>query len=131
VEQDHDDPSMAAISRQLINISPKIVGDDAFNLVFEETFDELTFQFTKEVIVEDLIDQIEALNLDKIELDYPADCSHCEISIDGSPLSIQVTPHSLTVQNPEAASPKLLVESFFTVQKQLAGSPVLKAIAGK
>jgi hypothetical protein len=131
VAQDREDPSMAVISRQLINISPTIVGDDAFNVVFEDTFDELTFEFTKQVNVEDLIDQIEDLNLDKVDLDYPADCSYCDISIDGLPLSIRVTPDSVTVHNPIAASPKLLVESFFTVQKQLAGSPVLKAIAGK
>jgi hypothetical protein len=131
VSQDRDDPSMAVISRQLLNISPKVVDDDAFNAVFDDTFDELTFGFTAEINVRDLIDQIEDLDLDKISLEYPSDCSNCKITIKGSPLTIQVTPHGCTVHNPEPVSPRMLVESFFTVQKQLTGSPVLRAIAGK
>lgn len=117
------------ITRQLINISPAIVGDDAFNEVFDDSFNELTFEFTKGIDVEDLIDQIEDLDLDDIDLTYPADCSYCEIKIAESPLKIQVMPRSVTVHTPRRTSPKLLVESFFDVQKKLAGTHVLKAIA--
>jgi hypothetical protein len=93
-----------------------IVGDDAFNEVFDDCF----FDFTKGISLKDLIDRIEDLNLDKIDLAYPADCSYCEITIEGSPLKIQVMPRSLTVYTPRAKSPKLLVESFFDVQKHSA-----------
>jgi hypothetical protein len=129
--QDSDDPAMAVVTRQLINMSPAIVPDDSFNDVFDDSFNELTFEFAKGVNVQDLIDQIEDLELDKIDLDYPADCSHCDISIEGSPIQVRVRAGSLTVTTPNSASPKLLMESFFDVQKQLVGSPVLKAIAGK
>lgn len=129
--QDPDDPAMAVISRRLTNISPSIIGDDVFNEVFEDFFNELTFEFTKGVNLEELIDQIEDLDLDKIELDYPADCAYCDITIDGSPLSVRLSPGSIIVSTTDPTSPKLLIESFFEVQKQLTGSPVLKAIGGK
>ncbi|MBN1653527.1 MAG: caspase family protein [Deltaproteobacteria bacterium] len=127
--QDPDDPGSALITRRLIKISPAIVDDDAFNEVFDDYFDELTFDFAKANNVEDLIDRIEDLNLDKIDLTYPPDSSYCEIKIKGSPLKIKVTAYSLTVYTAQMTSPKLLVESFFDVQKQLSGTPVLKAIA--
>jgi len=127
--QDRDDPALATISHQLTNISPKIVEDGRFNEVFVDCFNELTFEFTTIVDVKNLIDQLEDLGVDKVRLDYPADCSYCEITIEGSVLGIRVTAGSLTVHITDATSPKLLVESFFEVQKKLEGSPVLKAIA--
>ena len=42
VAQDPEDPSSAVITRQLINISPAIVGDESFNEVFDDSFNELT-----------------------------------------------------------------------------------------
>lgn len=128
-EQDRGKPASALITRQLINISPAIVENDAFNEVFEDYFDELTFDFNKPVNVEELIDRIEDLESDKIEVDYPSDCSYCDIEINGSPFKIKVTRRSLTVQTPKATSPKLLVETFFEAQKQLAATPVTKAIS--
>jgi hypothetical protein len=68
---------------------------------------------------------------DKIELDYQADCSYCDITIDGSSHSVRLTPGSIVVSADNSKSPKQLLESFFEVQKQLGGSPVLNAIAGK
>ena len=126
--QDPEDPAMAIISRELINISPKIVDDDAFNKVFDDCFNDLTIELTGGVDVKDLIDQLEDLDTGKIELDYPSDCSQCEITIEGSPLKVKVTPGSLTVHTPKPVAPKLLVASFFEVQIQLAGSPILKAV---
>ena len=111
----------------MINISPAIVENDAFNEGFEDYFDELTLDFNKPVNIEEFIDRIEDLDLDKIEGDYPSDCSHCGIEIDGSPFKIKVTRRSLTVQTPRPTSPKLLVETFFEAQKQLSATPVIKA----
>jgi Caspase domain len=130
-EQDRDNPGSALMTRQLINISPAIVGNDAFNEAFEDYFDELTFGFSKPVNVKDIIDRIQDLESDTIDIDYPPDCSHCDIEIDGSAFKIRVTRRSLTMQTPRPASPKLLVETFFEAQKQLAGTPLIKAIAAK
>jgi len=127
--QDRDDPTSALITRTLINISPTIVGDKAFNEVFDNYFDELTFDFNKSIDIEHLIDHIEDLESDKIDVSYPADCSECEIEIKDSPFTIKVTPGSLTIQTPGMKSTKLLLETFFDVQKQLSATPMIKAIA--
>jgi hypothetical protein len=127
--QDPDHPRSALITRLLTNISPAIVENDGFNEVFKDSFDELTFDFNKRISIKDLIDRIEDLDLDKIDLTYPPDCSYCEISIEASPLTIKVTPQSLSVQTPRTSPPNLLLETFFDVQKQLSATPVMKAIA--
>lgn len=126
--QDSEDPASAVISRRLTNIAPKIIDDDGFNKVFERFFDELTFEFNKAVDVSDLIDQLEELEADNVALDYPADCSHCDLTIHNSQAEIRVTTDSLTVRTPRAMAPKQLVQSFFDVQKALVGSPVLKTL---
>lgn len=127
--QDSEDPAMAVISRRLTNISPKIIDDDGFNKVFERSFDDITFEFSKGVDIADLIDQLEELEMDNIELDYPSNCSYCDLMIEGSELDIRIWAGSLTLHAPRATAPKQLVQSFFTVQKALVGSPVQKAIA--
>lgn len=128
VTQDREDPGKVMISRQLINISPSIIGDDAFNDVFKDYFDDLTFEFTMSVDLKDVIDRVEDLELGGIDLDYPADCSYLDITIGGPSPKVRVTPHALTVHGPNKTSPKLLMESFFAVQQKLIGTPVLKAI---
>src|SRR5437588_793552 len=80
-EQDRENPGSALITKQIVNISPSIVGNEAFNEVFARYFDELTFEFNKRVNIEELIDRIEDLDSDEIDVDYPADCSHCDIDI--------------------------------------------------
>lgn len=126
--QDPDEPAMANIEKRLTNISPGIVDDDGFNAVFDNSFDNLTYEFMARIDVEDLIDQFEELEMDTIEIEYPSDFSHCEITIDESDVGIRITAHELTVHSPDPTSPKLLVQSFFEVQKKLAGSPVLRYI---
>jgi hypothetical protein len=128
--QDSEDPSQAIISRRLTNISPKIIDDDGFNQVFESSFEDITFEFKEELDIEDLIDQLEELNAKNIEIDYPADSSYCDLTIEDSELKIRITGNGVTVHAPEATAPKKLVQSFMSIQKALAGSPVQKAIAG-
>ena len=126
-EQDKDEPGTALLTSRLTNIAPTIVEDDAFNTVFGDFFDELTFEFNKRIDIKALIDRLE--DVEKVELDYPPDCSYCDIEIDGYPSTLQVTRDSLTVQTVKPQSPKLLLQSFFDAQKQLAGTPIIKAIA--
>jgi len=127
--QDSEDPEFAVMSRQLTNISPKIVDSAAFNKVFEDYFEDLTFTFDKGVDLGELIDQIEDLDDDAIQISYPPDSSYCDLTVEGSDLEIKITSHSLTVHSPKALAPKQLVRAFFDVQQILVGSPVLKALS--
>jgi hypothetical protein len=72
---------------------------------------------------------MEDLEIEGIEIDYPSDCSYCEIQIEGSAFSIKIMRESLTLTMPEAGSPASLLETFFEAQKQLSGTPVIKAIS--
>jgi len=78
---------------------------------------------------EDDRDQVEELSTKSVEIDYPADCSYCDLTIEDSPLEIRITSSGVTVHAPQSTAPKKLVQSFIGVQRALAGSPVLKAIA--
>jgi Caspase domain len=127
--QDAEDPAAAVISHRLTNISPKIIDDEGFNQVFDGCFEDITFEFKREVDVKDLIDQLEELDAKNVDLDYPADCSYCDLTIEGSNLEIRITANGVTIHAPQASAPKKLVQSFISVQKALAGSPVQKAIA--
>lgn len=127
--QDPEDPSEAVISHRLTNISPAIIDDDGFNEVFDGSFDEITFNFRKSVDIEDLIDQLEELDEENVELDFPPDCSYCDLVIEGSKLKIRIEENGVTIHAPSASAPKTLVQSFINVQKTLAGGPVQKAIA--
>jgi len=128
--QDSEDAASAVISHRLTNISPKIIDDDGFNQAFDGCFEDITFEFKEEVDVKDLIDHLEELDASNVELDYDADCSYCDLTIQGSNLEIRITGSGVTVHAPQASAPKKLVQSFISVQKALAGSPVQKAIAG-
>ena len=128
--QDAEDPSQAIISRRLTGISPKIIEDDGFNKVFESSFEDITFEFKDELDIEDLIDQLEELDAKNIHIDYPADCSYCDLTIEESKLEIRITDSGITVHAPQATTPKKLVQGFIGVQKALVGNPVQKAIAG-
>jgi hypothetical protein len=83
----------------------------------------------RRVLFKDLIDRMEELESDKIKLDYPPNCSHCEVEIEGFPFTINVTSRSLSVQTQRPTSPKLLVQTFFDAQRQLIGTPVIRAIS--
>lgn len=128
-EQDPNKPRSALIKQELINISPSFVADEAFNEVFDNCFDELSFRFNKPISVKGLVDRMEDLEIEGIEIDYPSDCSYCEIQIEGSAFSIKIMRESLTLTMPEAGSPASLLETFFEAQKQLSGTPVIKAIS--
>jgi hypothetical protein len=125
--QNSEDPGLAIISHQLTNIAPTIVDDDGFDKVFETGFEDIIFELNNNVDVKDLIDHLEELNPDTVDLEYPADCAYCDLTIEGSRLGIRIRARSLTVHAPKATAPKQLVQSFFDVQRSL-GSPVLKAI---
>lgn len=100
-----------------------------FNKVFADYFEDLTFEVTKGIDIEDLIDQLEERDSDAIKIDYPSDCSYCDLTVKGSDLRIQITSGSLTIHVRKATSPRQLLLAFFDVQQKLAGSPVSKALA--
>ena len=128
--QSEDDPTEALIIEELVNVKPSIVQKSEFNEVFDGRFSQVVFQFETEVDVAALIDQLEEPDRKDIELDYDHTATWCELSIDNSELSLRMEPGELTVISKRRQSPRELIESFFEMQKLIAGTvvgPALKA----
>ena len=129
-EQNDDDPSEALIIEELTNIKPSIINRPEFNEVFDGRFTELIFQFDPKVDIHALIDQLEDLNRSDVKLDFDPSGNWCEMSIEGSELTLRLEANDLTVVSGLGKSPLELMEAFFEMQKMIAGTvaaPALKA----
>lgn len=126
--QNEDDPTEALIIEELVNIKPLIVGKPEFNEVFDGRFSEVVFQFDSEVDVAALIDQLEEAGRKDVELKYDHTATWCELSVEDSELSVRMEPDELTVISERRQSPRELIESFFEVQKLIAGTVVAPAL---
>lgn len=109
--------------------NPGCLNTDAFNSVFSEAFNALTFQFDKKFDVESLIDAIEAINnKDLISVDYPGDVSSCTIRMKEYDASITVTSHDFRIEHASPVQPKKLIESFHNAQKLLVSAHDIKLL---
>lgn len=84
----------------------KIIDDDGFNKVFARSFEDITFQFKKDVDIEGLIDELEELDAKNLELEYPADCSYCALTIENSNLESKVKVSGVTIHAPMRPTPR-------------------------
>ncbi|MBT3200183.1 MAG: caspase family protein [Phycisphaerales bacterium] len=115
-----DDASGYVLRREISNIrEPQQLFSEEFVQTFPNDFDTLEFETKSEISIDDLIDKIEDLEDDSIEVTHDKDATYCEIGLDSSNLTIHVTPRNFRLSLPHASSPKLLVESFFEVQREL------------
>jgi Caspase domain len=126
--QDDDDPEVAVLLEELVNIKPQIIQNEDFNKVFKGAFSELVFEFTKKLNITKLIDNIEDSDRKDIELDYPKDLSWCELTFDGSPISLRLDGRELSVTSAGRNTPQELLQVFFESQKLLAGTPLAAAL---
>jgi hypothetical protein len=110
------------------SVKPSIVQKPEFNEVFDGRFSEVVFQFDAEVDVAALIDQLEESDRKDVELDYDHTASWCELSVENSELSLRMEPDELTVISERRQSPRELIESFFEMQKLIAGTVVAPAL---
>jgi hypothetical protein len=113
VAQLEDEPTEAVIVRELSDVrDDSVLRDERFRDTFDNVFDTVKLTFAKPVNVVEIIDAIEALDGDEIEVEYPGDYSHCDVSIDGCPGNVRINIDSLEVTL-GAKQPLLkLVEAF-------------------
>lgn len=130
-EQDDSNPEKALLFEELTNVKPSIIADDRFNAVFDGTFSQLVFEFPRKLNVAELIDSIEEADREDIEIDYPKDSSWCEITFEGSDVTVEVKGRELTVVSPSASTPRALLDAFFNAQKLLAGTPIPALLTAK
>lgn len=93
---------------------------DACSSVFADRFDELVFSLKKGAPVETVIDAIEALEEHPLQVDYPSDCSHCLLSVEGVDAQVRFNGAELSMLFPRRGAPILLLDAFLAVRDAFA-----------
>jgi hypothetical protein len=122
VAQDSADPANVVWRRSVDAITdPASLFGGSFEKVFPKTFDTIELALRDAVDIEGLIDFIEALRSSEVRVEYRDDqhVTSCVIRLHGHPAAIEVTKNTFSVRLPRAASPRLLVKSFFEIQRAL------------
>ena len=99
--------------------------DEQLNAVFAGIFNRIAFPFAEKVVLETLIDDLEALPGTATSLLYPPDCSECVVRLPGYPGKVRLTSSQMEVINPSATSPGELVKTFVEAGELLASNPTL------
>ncbi|MDR1817083.1 MAG: hypothetical protein LBR07_02675 [Puniceicoccales bacterium] len=115
-------------------------------------FSALEFQLEKPVRVEDVIDVVEALDTDAanasaaasdatgaaagapntaLRVEYPSDCSQCELHVEGVEAKVVFTGATLRMEFPAQDTPNALAEQFLRVRTAFAltKSPLVAGLA--
>lgn len=120
-------PETYSITQTLFEVKDgALLHREAFNEVFASCFTELSFSLKKGVSVEAVIDAIEGLNDETtLRVDYPSDCSECQISVEGVEAQVRCTGSSIDMVFPRAGAPQELLREFLAVRSAFQLSKVL------
>jgi hypothetical protein len=129
INQSADDPAEYVERLECYNISSdKLVNSKEFNEVFSNYFDTIKFDLKNSINIEEIIDVIEEIEPENIKLNYPPDCSYCEILIDGLNSTIILSKGSLKIVASRRIPPNELLKSFINVRKELLKHKELKML---
>ncbi len=133
---DEAEPSSWTLTRTLHGLGCiDFVDTAACADVFGGLFAELVFGLAKGAPVEAVIDAIEGLDADDNEdaaplrVDYPSDCRHCVVSVEGVSATVRFEGAELSMVFPRAGSPRELLDGFIAVRSAFALTKN-KALAG-
>lgn len=117
-----EDPAGYGITRTLYALS-EVEGTarTELNDVFAAGFSGIVFALVKGVAVEAVIDAVEARGgEDGLAVNYPSDCGHCVITVDGVKAEVVCDGATLEMRFPRRGSPAELVEAFVAVRTAFA-----------
>jgi hypothetical protein len=140
---DESDPAAWTLVRTLHGVvSSDFLGTQECAEVFGGLFSELVFALTKGVSVEAVIDAIEGLDDGKeggagddaeeraaLRVDYPSDCGHCVLSVEGVSATVKFEGAELSMVFPRSGAPEELVDGFAAVRAAFSLTKN-KALAG-
>lgn len=120
-------PSEYAISRTLHSLrSGELIHLEEFDTLFSGQFSSIAFALRKGVRVEAVIDAIESLDESEsasptgsrpaLRVDYPSDCSHCVLRVEGIEAEVICEGATLEMRFPRSGSPRELIEAFAAVR---------------
>lgn len=111
------DPARFEGRHLLHDVQDTRVGAEAFDRLFAGMFNEMVFDLTKGVSVEEVIDAVEELDGETgLTVSYPADCSHCTLRVAGVSAEVVCDGSSLRMAFASRGSPSELVAEFAAVR---------------
>lgn len=112
-----DDPTRFEGQHLLHDVQNSRLQAASFDRLFAGLFNEIVFELTKGVSVEEVIDAVEELDGETgLQVDYPADCSHCTLRVDGVGAEVVCDGSSLRMVFATRGSPSELVGEFAAVR---------------
>jgi hypothetical protein len=129
---DESSPSGWVITRTLHAVkSSEFLATPECTEVFGGLFTELVFALTKSVSVEAVIDAVEGLDIGartdaaagegaELHVDYPSDCAHCVLTVEGVDASVKFEGAELAMVFPRSGSPQELLAGFAAVRSAFA-----------
>jgi hypothetical protein len=145
---DESDPAAWTLVRTLHGVvSSDFLSTPECAEVFGGLFSELVFALTKGVSVEAVIDAVEGLKPDEekggeetegiqsacehagLRVDYPSDCGHCVLSVEGVSATVKFEGAELSMVFPRSGAPQELLDGFAAVRAAFSLTKN-KALAG-
>jgi hypothetical protein len=117
-----DDPASYDVVRTLHSLSESEgTARPELNELFTRGFSGIVFDLVKGVSVEAVIDAVEARGgEDGLAVNYPSDCRHCVIQVDGVDAEVVCDGATLEMRFPRSGSPAELVAAFAAVRSAFA-----------
>jgi hypothetical protein len=129
VRLNSDDPSEVVWRRQVTDIKePDQVFSEAFEDVLGKTFDTVAFTPPSRLDLQALIDRVEQIGDNRISIDYDPEATSCILSIEGVDGEIRVTRGTFEIVKRMPEPPKLLLQSFFDIQRALIDTHDIRLI---
>ena len=122
VTQNPDAPDEVVWQRDVSLISDvEQILTDEFVTAFGQLFDTVEFTPNDPIDLEQIVDRIEAIEDDRVWIEYDRQLTFCEVTLEGCTERIRITRESFRIVHPQAESPRVLVDSLFRVQHRLLG----------
>jgi hypothetical protein len=130
---DASDPGTAILTRELSNIkTPKLIDSASFGDVFAKRFSSLELELKEEIRIDNWIDKIESLkkqgDLKDIQIDYPKDCSYCEIRFKDFGPTITLRKNSCQISQLFVEPPVMLFKKLVQAEERLLAEPELRRL---
>ena len=92
-----------------------------FDALFAGMFSAVVFTLTKGVRVDAVVDAVEGLDgAAGLTVDYPSDCRHCTLSVEGVAAQVVCDGATLEMRFPRSGGPRELIEAFEAVRRAFA-----------
>ncbi|MBK1878168.1 hypothetical protein [Pelagicoccus mobilis] len=122
-ELDEEEPSEYVVETSVREVASRdLLESEAFNASVGSRFDCLRCGLAGGVSVESVIDAVEEEESGELSVDYPSDCSHCVVKIEGIAGEVFVDGVVLEVRCGKKASAGRLMESFERIGEQVFAS---------